>query len=101
MKKMKHDMLYDIGLSIKGREISAILAGDNTKDGGAEAYRASKLFRDLFIGNDQYDTLTFTVTDRADRRRTLWCFKLDLHGKVENYILDLVGGDFLSGLVEG
>lgn len=95
---MRHGMFYNIRLSIDGREASAVLAGDNTRDGGAEAYHASKVFRDLFIGNDQYDTLTFTVIDREDPKRILWCFKLQLHDDYENYILDLVGGEFLAGL---
>ena len=40
------------------------------------------------------------VVDRNDPHHTLWCFKLQLHDDLENLILDIVGGEFLSGLSE-
>ena len=95
---MKHDILNDIRLSIEGRDVTAILTGDNTKECGKEAYRAVKVIEKLFIRNNDYDTLTYTVLDRKDPKHILWCVKLELHGDLENYVLDMVGGEFLSGL---
>lgn len=95
---MKESILKNIVLSIEGKDVSMVLAGDNTKEGGKEAYRAVKVIEKLFIKNNDYDTLTCTVLNRKDSHHILWCVKLELHGDLENYVLDMVGGEFLSGL---
>ena len=97
---MKKSMLENIKLSIEGRDIRTVLTADNTSDGGKEAYQASKIIEQLFVNNEKYDTLTFVVVDRKDPHHTLWCVKLELNGALENYVLDMVGGEFLAGLSE-
>ena len=97
---MRKSILSNIKLSIEGRDICTVLVADNSKAGGKEAYQASKVIEQLFIHNEKYDTLTFVVVDRKDPHHTLWCFKLQLHDDLENMILDMTGGEFLSGLSE-
>lgn len=97
---MKESMFKNIKLSIDGRDICAVLTADNTRAGGKEAYQASKVIEQLFLHNERYDTLTYVVVDRKDPQHTLWCFKLQLHDDLENLILDMTGGEFLSGLSE-
>lgn len=95
---MKESILKNIRLSIEGRDVKTTLTGDNTKEGGKEAYRAAKIIGQMFINNDHYDSLSFIVMDRADPRHTLWHFKLQLHDGLENYVFDMEGGEFLTGL---
>ena len=63
---MKESILKNIRLSIEGRDVKTTLTGDNTKEGGKEAYRAAKIIGQMFINNDHYDSLSFIVMDRAD-----------------------------------
>lgn len=94
----KKNILDDFKMSICGREVSATLIGDNTKEGGKEAYRASEVIKKLFVDNKDYDILTFTVFDRKDPTHCLWSYKLMLHGDIENFVIDMVGGEFLAGI---
>ena len=93
---MKESILEKINLSIVGRDVSMVLAGDNTREGGKEASRAAKVIGQMF---SNYDTLTFRAVDRKDPRQILWCFK-QVHDDPEKYVLDMAGGEFLAGLSE-